>query len=189
MSGYAQLPVPPGTFDAAPGLGGTLAGQWYRGIPTPGLFGPVSGVADFKNLLSMSPPTLLERYELYSYAIGFGVLLVSGGAFAATPTISAELALLVNDRVAYTAIETMVTTELAVGVNMATGAWSSDLVNPIRINARERLSLRVGFISDQPTTVHGLIVAGAQLDNAGTAKAYESTISYNVIDLPASRRL
>jgi hypothetical protein len=185
MSGSDYLTIQPSKLAA----GALAAGQWARGIPTPGTnaIAAVEGVPGCGNLVAASPPTLLCEYSVYSYSIGFG-LNVEGTA--AVPNVDAELAILVNDRVAYITSLTqlaIVATAPGAGYN-ATGAWVSDLVNPIRVGARERLGLRVGIRSDQDATSSTLLI-GVQVDQAGRDVAYESTLSYNVIDLPGSRRL
>jgi hypothetical protein len=195
MSGSGQLWIQPsGLRDFVP----LAAGTFYRQIPTPGVptqIPAVQGIADCKNLIAQSPPTLLEEFELYSYSIGFAVLAYGpdSDAFTTPPNLTAELALLVNDRVAYitsqTAAGVAINADPANSIYELIGSWTSDLVNPIKLGARDRLSLRVGIMADQANSeLSGVI--GVQLDPATQDTIpFESTISYNVIDLPASRRL
>jgi hypothetical protein len=182
-----QLFVQPSSFDVG---AGTVAFQWYRGIPTPGVSGgppAVGGIATCRDLLYGSPPTLLEEYELYSYSIGYTVMLSNGVAYASTPNVQGELALLVNDRVRY--VSTSIAT-VSTGTTSALfqGVWVSDLIIPIRVGARDRLSLRAGFFSDQAATVDGKIIVGIQQYSSGF-QAYESSLSYRTYALPGARRL
>jgi hypothetical protein len=155
-------------------------------VPTPGWAGggvpAVAGVATCRNLASMSPPTLLEEFEIYSYSIGWG--LATPGEIPAG--LDLELQLLINDRTAWVDDEPVPAS--AVTPSVANGTFRSDLVNPIRVGARDRLTLRIGL--PQPALTSVTVVLGAQMNPAGNGiSPYESTVSYNVIDLPASRRL
>ena len=138
---------------------------------------------------------LLERFEVYSYSIGWGVLLQSSAALAAVPQAMVELAFLVNDRPAYV-IQTTAPTVTPPGDNknwVANGSFVSDLVNPMDLGARDRLAIRVGASSLTTLDVGISIVIGTQFVGYGagapTLGPFESTISYRVIDVPASRRL
>lgn len=189
MSGSGQLWVQPSVIN----FGALIAGQWRRGIPTPGVpanIPAVQGISDCKNLLSMSPPTLLEEFQIVSYSLAYGAVLTNGGDFASPfPNITTEIALLVNDRLAYAEEITQGATGGAATVNWVTGSMAGDLVNPIRLGARDRLSIRLGIKSDTAASVGSNVQIGAQLDPVIGSIGVESTLSYNVIDLPASRRL
>lgn len=192
MSGQGQLYLQPSELYNPADL---PAGQWARGIPTPGIpskgVPAVDGVADCKNLVAASPPTLLCEFEIYSYSIEFSFQLANSGAWGSAPTLIGELALLINDRVAYSTTEHLQT--LITSVNtlaVANGSFTSDLVNPIRLGARERLGLRIGINPLEDAPLGFDILVGAQLASTiTTVVGGESTISYNVIDLPGSRRL
>lgn len=193
MGGFAELWVPYSNIS----FGVFVTGQWQRGIPSRDLIdaGGSSGPNDCFNLLAASPPTLLEAYEIVSFSIAWGALLMDGVPNFAPPLpiIAVEMALLVNDRVRYSSQsqgnQTIQLTNPSsnCGVN---GTFDGDLVNPIRVGARDRLSLRMG-VSPNPAPAEGIqICVGCQLNqNLSPAAITESTISYNVIDLPASRRL
>lgn len=186
MSGSSDFPIPASTFQ--PPAGGLAAGTWYRGIPT--LPATVSGISDCRDLVASSPPNLLIEYEFYTLALGISAGAIFAAAPAAPPVLSAEIALLVNDRIKYR--ESVKQT--SVGDGTGVGFWVStffgaDLVNPIRLHARERLSLRVGIETDT-AAIGAAVYIGSQVDaNGNPVIPAESTISYNVIDLPASRRL
>lgn len=200
MSGSGQLFIQPSTaYFSAAGVG---VGAWQRAVPVPGdpnaVFAPflpaVGGVPDCRNLLSSSPPTLLEAYELYGLAIGFSVVFGSNPQGATDPaTAVMELALLVNDRVAYTQTKSQVVPpDPPVASPIVSDTWNADLVNPIVLGARDRLGLRVGLMLDQPDTTNETFYVGIQMAPAGGGVAFapcESTISYRVLDVPASRRL
>jgi hypothetical protein len=194
----AQLFIQPSLF----GDFAFASGQWSRGIPTPGLAGPfvpgvpaVGGVPDCKDLLAASPPTLLEEYEIYSYSIGWGIFLEWVGADIPTPVADIELALLVNDRVQYVTSTPVVLAEVASGAGIdawvGSDSWVSDLVNPIRLGGRERLGLRLGIKASEQLAQR-VAVVGTQIAFSGgfpIPVPFESTISYNTIQVPASRRL
>lgn len=192
MNGQSEFYVQPSTLVLPAGF---AANQWYRGVPTPGVpitpgIPAVAGIPDCKNLAASSPPTLLCEYQLYSYSIGWNVAFANSAAFA--PNVMIELALLINDRVRYVLNEGVTFPaglDGAGGIARAFGTWVSDLVNPIKLGARDRLSLRVGVLSDSQADLLGVLLVAAQLDSAAHPIGYESTISYNVIDLPGSRRL
>jgi len=187
-----RLAVQPATFIVA----SVAAGEWYRAIPLVGAFAPaIAGVADANNLLSNSPPTLLEEYQLYSYSIGWGILLTeAAGDFATIPNVTAELAFLVNGQVAYVTSDGPVPTTTDAGPNAwAGGSWVSDLVNPIILEARDRLSLRMGFFSDTAASGESQGLIGCEVGPIGGFTfgpvPFDSTISYNTIRLPGRRRL
>lgn len=161
------------------------ANEWYRQIPI--VFGGNYGI-DCKNLLAPSPPTLLEEYEVVSYAIGWSVLLFNSGGIA-NPAVQVELAFLINDRVRYTTTEQPGTVAEGADSVYASGAFVGDLVNPFRLGARDRLSLRAGILSSIATTTATPLYIGTQFDPNGNELGYESTITYNTLELPARRRL
>lgn len=197
MPGSGELFIQPSTL-AVPV---SQAGAMQRGIPAPGVsiatlvIPAVAGIPDCQNLLAASPPTLLEAYQLVSLAIGWSILNNETAGAAVTPNLTAELALLVNDRPRF------ITTAQAVGEQTNTGAaqysgsgsWVLDLINPITLGARDRLGLRVGAQSDQGFQAGSQIIVGVQLQNIGAGDfagaPFESTITYNVTDVPAARRL
>lgn len=209
MSGSGRLFIQPSelTFFDTDDNGGDAypPGMWHRGIPTPGVallldipVPAVRGIADCHNLVSNSPPTLLEAFELYSYSIGWKVHIVqqAGDYVAPFPNLSAELGILVNDELRYVSTETVPTGEefTGAGTAAASGSWSADLVNPILVGARDRLTLRIGVSADQTAgAFYVLVGAQSHFVSAGGAgnvmDPFESTISYNQIDLPARRRL
>lgn len=195
MIGDAQISIQPSEAALAVPANPYVGGQWYRGIPTPGIAGlvpAVGGVATCRNLIANSPPTLLELYEIYSLTIGWAVLVGDASGFASVPNLSVEMALLVNDQVRYTNVVQAVNVASSSGTTAqyaTSGAWVADIVNPIRVGARERLGLRVGVLSD----IGGeniWVRVGTQMDPTfGAVVPYDSEISYRVIDLPGSRRL
>jgi hypothetical protein len=193
MGGASQLSIQLSQFAQAP----VLANQWYRGFPTPGFamtgFTPILalvGQPRCAGLLDGSPPTLLERDDIYSHQIGFG-LIVEAGVLAAAPIVQCEMSLLVNGDVHYTLIEQVQTVVSLANPNiyLAAGSWTSDLVNPVSVGARERLQLRAGFNSNEPATTDIVMAVAGQIKGDGSAVGYPSTISYRVIDLPPTRRL
>lgn len=175
------------------------AGNWRRHIPSPGCSSlsipAIRGVADASNVIADSPPTLFEAFSFYSYAVGWYVELGNNGVnFTTPPNVQVELALLVNDRRAYTTSMPSAT-ELNPGANqfsIGSGAFVSDLVNPILVGPRERLSLMLGIQSDQPVWNFTAGI-GTQATNPATGVyqplAFESTLSFNTIIVPGRRRL
>lgn len=188
MTGSSSVPVPPSQAGA---VATVAAGVWSYGIPAI-LGGGPTGIASCRSLFSTSPPTLLEEYELYSYSIGLGayVQASAGPGFTGSPNIQLELEFLVNDRAAYRNLLTAPAAPITAGLGaIFSGALTSDLVNPIRFGARNRLTLKLGLACDQDISAW-IVVAGAQIDNNGQPSIpYESSIFYNVLDVPASRRL
>lgn len=191
----AEIQVPPSQFNVSMPL---APNTWQRGIPVPGISGaspgypPVNGNATCRNLFSSSPPTLLEVYEIYSYTISWGVAVFSGTAFPTAPEISTELAFLVNDSVRYMTTQDVTTVRDATGLNaVGSGAWVSDLVNPIEVGARERLSLRLGLQCDLNVAANAMMVVGAQLvtPSVPATSPFPSTISYRTLAQPGARRL
>lgn len=202
MSGASEFFVPLSEFDLPAFSGGGPSFDFWRGVPLPGtvaFFGAmaaIAGQADCRNLAANSPPTLLEHYEIYSYTIGFGGQIVTNAP--RTPNVTAELALLVNDRVRYITQQTVEAQGPATNINVLTawnfaGAWVADLQNPIILGARDRLSLRVGVQGDtglrSGSGTNGIVVGAQVSPNFSTPIPFESTISYRVVDLPGARTL
>jgi hypothetical protein len=192
MSGEGQFFIQPSSFQSPDAV--TQEAKWYRAIPAPGAgtqVPAVGGVATCANLAASSPPTVLEKFEVKSYSVTWALLIPYVAALATPPNATMELALLVNDRIAYVDEAQPQAMVKAPTQYVASGAWRSDLVNAISLGARERLGLRLGFKIDQTGGSNpALAVVGLAVDqNGNPLGGGESTISYNVIDLPASRRL
>ena len=196
MSSDPQIWVPVSQIN----LGALAAGNWTRGIPLLGaselgIPAPV-GIADCRDLLRSSPPTLLEDYEITNFSIGMACgVQDSGGGFASAPEITLELALLVNDRVRYVADSGPLQTPAgpgAPGSYLASYSFSADIVNPIVIGARERLTLRAGVNCNLAVNENSWVWVGIQASFAAgvfTPSEFESTISYNVRQLSPIRQL
>lgn len=182
--GWAQIPVPE---SGVSGSNIEPAG-WITGTPT--LNGTVKGIADCASLFRLSPPTLLEMFEIVSYSIAFTASLTSGTTFATAPAISGQLTFLVNDDIRQIVDIGPLTSVLRSDsvVAWANGAFVGDLVNPIRMGARERLNLQLGLMSDQAAAGYAAYI-GAQINPSQVVQGYPSSISYNVIELPGARRL
>lgn len=195
MSGHGQVSIQPSAFNPH----STQAGTFVRGVPIPGVrdsggsleIPAVDGIASCADLFSSSPPTIMEAYEVYSYSIGTSVLVNSNPPAAGT-LVTMEIALLVNDQVTYSAQQQQPLL-LQNSKSYVNYLFTSDLVNPVRVGARERLSLRIG--GALPVAVGGSVnfltfTAASQLDPTnGNEVGFESTISYNVVDIPGRRRL
>lgn len=190
-----MIPVPPSQF--TPGSG-AVAGVWARGVPLPGIGAAspgsawIRGTADCRNLFAMSPPTLLEAYEVASYAIGWGIYIAAGSAFARPPVFTAEMAFLVNGEVRFVAQNQVDSVLNTAGLEATgSGTWIGDLVNPIIVGARDRLALRMGFVSDLAGPANSFGVVGAQLvpGAVATTTPAPSTISYRTLSVPGARRL
>lgn len=197
MSGRADLYVQPSRLVVGTLPNGTaVGGVWAYGIPTAGVgnYGipAVVGVADCSNLVAASPPTLLEQYDVSSYSIAWSAIVANSAALASAPVVTAELALLVNDAVRHTnrMSATGVDTGGASETFIAGDVFTADLVNPVTVGARERLTLRIGLLSSLSANAGAQVVVGVQLDPITPGPiSYPSTVSYYVIDVPASRRL
>jgi len=178
--GEAELFIQPSQFD----VNAMTAGGFYRGIPTPGIgVNPgITGIATSQNLLQDSPPTLLERYEITQILIGYSVVMGNAGS---AQTVQTELALLVNDRVRLVQQQS---NSLASGALSFTGQWAADLINPVWLEARDRLSLRVGFGSTLTQSVQSAFLIAAAIE-AGNVVGFESSIHYRVVPKPPTRRL
>jgi len=185
-------------IDAIPGT------TWFRQVPTRatsinagiGTTQMPTGVAECSALERMTPPTLRTSYSIYSASNAWAAFLLSlGGAYAGN--ILAEVALLVNDVVVWVGADNQpaVPVPADAGVYSAQGVISADFVNQPRLNPRQRLSLRLGTASSAPVTAHAgnaiKIAVAAQIDplNDSAFTQDQSTISYQIIDLPGSRQL
>jgi hypothetical protein len=176
MSGSSSVWVQPCTLGSA---GQGLKPGFPDGTQTS------TGLASPKDVLSLSPPSLLELYEVYAVSIAWGLQFNAPNDGA---QVIATLRLLISGQLAWSSSDR----ETTVG-SVVNGEWIADLVNPLRVGARERLSLDVLLSGN--VAAPGLLMIAAQ--PLGTAPSnlranwtpVESTISYNVVDLPASRRL
>lgn len=176
---------------------------WARGIPSlipaiPNVWTPPTGVADCHALEAMSPPTLRTAYSVYGVSIPWSAAIVD----PTTPSgnFLVELALEVNGEVKWTGTDKQAG---AVGLAgnapwIGTGIVTGDLVNPVRINPRERLSLRLSIATDVPlsgvspatgVTYFGYVGALYSTDATNPFKPSPGTISYSIIDLPGNRSL
>lgn len=189
MSGSGRLyPLP-----AFLNEGAVVAGNQYEGIPALGLgttAGAPTGVPAYNNLLSGSPPTLLEEFEVVAFSLPFGMELANnvGSPFASAPVVNIGINLLHNDDVAYSISQQLTLTLIATTQGVANGIFQADLVNPVRYGARSRLGIQVFFTSNEAASLGGSFLVAANWQAAG-AQGQPASISYNVIDLPASRRL
>lgn len=203
MPGQAQFFVPPSEIDFLwpPNDTAVPASQWTRGIPSPSFLAP-TGVADCHALERLAPPTLRTAYDIYALSIAWG--LRAGNAGAWSGDMLAELALLINDQVVWSQSDSApgaATDESGpTPVIVANNIINADLTNPLRLNPRERLSLRIGMAFSSVVTPN----AGTAITGAATVaqqtylpsgaavvadEAVQSTISYTIIDLPGSRVL
>jgi hypothetical protein len=186
MGGSGQLWVPPASFSFTT-INRPVSAPLAPGYPDGTKIVTGTNLAQPNNLVASSPPTLLEEFEIDSLAIAWGVAGVLGTA--AEVACLAKLYLLVNDRRA-----TTLASEANDSLN-PTGVWVADLVNPLRIGARDRLGLSVEL---KISTVHAqatmyFMIAGVPNGTGGALASEwtlaESTISYAVLDVPASARL
>ena len=202
MPGASAFEVPlQGIAYAFPTAPGTT---WFRQVPTPatsiaagiGANQMPTGVANCSALEFLTPPTLRTAYSIYSASIAWAALLNSLGA-AYTGNILAEVALLINDVVVWIGTDNQPTVPVPsdAGVYYAQGVISADFVNQPRLSPRQRLSLRLGTATSAPVTAHGgngiNIAVGAQIDplNPSAMTQDQSTISYQILDLPGNRSL
>lgn len=147
------------------------------------------------NLASQSPPTLLEAFDVYAVAISYGWYSITSGLAGAELIV--ELDLLINDQLAYSTTDTQIVVAPGSGGGIANGRWTADLVNPVRVNARERLGIAAGFSIGGTVSPTGWMMIGAQTTGADFTHpthpdnwaVRNSVISYAVIDVPAARRL
>lgn len=192
MSGRGDFPIQPSQI----GLGAIVSTQSYEGIPTPGAqtlgIPAVNGQPTCSDLAAASPPTILEEFQIYSYTIGIGILsIASGGSFAEPPNFTVGLGFQINGRLVYKVSQIIPPFSPAVGEAIASGQFISDLVNPIHLERSQRLSLQITLTQDQDATATTVFVGTqAEIVSGGAAPVpMESSVSYNVIELPASRRL
>lgn len=175
--------------------------EWHRAVPSAattinalGAGSIPTGIADCKALEYYAPPTLRTAYDIYSVSIPWGVQLIDLGA-AYADNILFEAALLINDQVAWIGSDDQPVAPIPFDANgyFANGVISADLVNPLRLNPRERLSLRLGAALRVPTTVNAgnslLMAVGGQSGANATMFGVQGTISYQIIDLPGKRSL
>lgn len=176
MSGSSSVWVQPCTLGAA---GQRLRAGYPDGTQTS------TGLAPPNDVFSLSRPSLLELYEVYAVSIAWGLQFDAAHDGA---EVIATLRLLVSDQLVWSSSDR----ETTVG-SVVEGQWTADLVNPLRVGARERLGLDVLLSGD--VAGPGLLMVAAQ--PLGTVPSnlrvnwapVESTISYAVVDVSASRRL
>jgi hypothetical protein len=196
MSGQGTLWVPPSGFQDAVAQSGST---WHRAIPSSPPISPFTGIANYTGLApcnalqAMVPPSLLRAYDIYSLNIAWGAAFNDSVSETYAGNIRAELALLVNNEVRWVSTDD----ELATAWGFyayAQGTITADLVNPIRLNTRENLALRLGVVCDVAPAHDAESLwfgaVGMQL-NTGTSywQGVPSTISYNIIDLPGARAI
>jgi len=203
MPGASAFTIPPSEahFDWPPNNTVLPASQWSRGIPVPTFLAP-TGVADCRALERGVPPTLRTAYECYALSIAWGLRMGNAGGWVGNLLV--ELALLVNDQLAWVGTDSGAGAQTnesgPTPVIIANGIINADLVNPVRINPRERLSLRIGMAVDAPVTpspgtfiTMAATVAEQDVLASGATTvspvAVQSTISYQIIDLPGARSL
>lgn len=190
MTYNGQVSIPPSQFNLAAVAQPFV---WQRGIPSPGAPGvgvpAVGGVPGCANLLAVNPPSLFESYEIYSIVIGWTAQLIFPGALPPDVSVDAEAALLVNDSVVYANTVTQQATFGSASA-LADGTWTADLVNPIVIGARDKLSLRTGVRPSQPVSGNSIYV-GLQALYASPVvivpAPFESSINYRVLNREESR--
>jgi len=194
MPGSSSFFVPlAGTTYDFPATNGT---EWNRQIPPPGgIAGQPTGIATCAALEYMAPPTLRTAYSIYSLSIAWGAQLFDSVDSPYVGTILAEIALLINGDVAWVGsdVQPAVLSSLA-SWYLASGVISADLVNPLRIDPRERLSLRLGGALGAPATVSAtnalyMIVGGKSIPSTLGYLSIQSPINYQIIDLPGDRSL
>jgi hypothetical protein len=199
MPGLSAFEVPP----AGLAFFGTVnGGQWHRQIPisnfgVTGIPNAPTGIADNSALELATPPTLRTAYSIYSVSLAWGAIM-QNVASGYVGNFLAEIALLINGSVRWIGTDKQVAASqpaTATDYYSASGVISADLVNPVRLNPRERLSLRLGIAMDTGVTGTGtLLTAGvaAQPRNDAPATDWDfvpSTISYQILDLPGNRSL
>lgn len=201
MPGASAFTIPPSEADFSWPPDDTVlpASQWMRGIPVPTALAP-TGVADCRALERGVPPTLRTRYECYALSIAWGLRMGNAGGWVGNLLV--ELALLINGQLAWVGVDSGMGAQAnePAPVIIANGVINADLVNPVVINPRERLSLRIGMAVDTPVTPNALtFITGAATVGQQTVlpsgstdvsdTAVQSTISYQIIDLPGTRSL
>lgn len=169
--------------------------QWVRAIPA--IQGNVQGIADCNALERGTPPTLRTAYNIYAVSLPWAVYV----AFAAagfTGDLLAEIALLINGEVKWIGTDAQPAIPIpGADAYIASGSISADLNNPLRINPRERLSLRLGFATSPAINPVGVLHAEPAVaqtfsvasSNVVTFVPEQGTISYQIIDLPGTRSL
>ena len=193
MPGASSFFVPiAGTIYDFPTTNGT---EWNRQIPPPGVVPGPTGIADCNALEYMAPPTLRTAYSIYSLSIAWGAQLFDSADAPYVGNILAEVALLVNGDVVWvgTDAQPAILSSFA-SWYLADGVISADLVNPLRLNPRERLSLRLGGALSHPATVSAvnalyMIVGGKSLPSSLGFESIQSPINYQILDLPGNRSL
>jgi hypothetical protein len=174
--------------------------DWFRAVPTRAStaamgYPVVTGIAECTALELLTPPTLRTAYSIYHLSIPWAAdATINPPATTYVGNILAEIALLVNGLVQFVGNDSQPAVGIQgdPGVYRASGVISADLINPIRLNPRERLSLRLGTALSAPATVNvaNTIQIGVSAIAVSTALAStEGTISYEILDLPGSRQL
>lgn len=171
------------------------ANQILSGVPP--LFQPRSGVASCNNLFSASPPMLGERFEVYSLAVPAIAEFssASGAAWTKAPNIRLSMDLYVNSELAYTMEDEGPGISYGSASNYAllSTTFAADLINPVYVGSRERLSIRLSTSCDQAAaTAYVYAAMVLQFSSAtpdGVIQGAEGTISYNAVELPTARRL
>lgn len=198
MPGLSAFAVPPSGFTTTFAVDATAPpGQWIRQVPTP--VTPMGGVADCTALEYMAPPTLRTAYSIYSVSLAYAAVIQNAGLTGSySGNILVETALLINDEVKWFGTDEQPAVNQSMGpdgFNIANGTISADLVNALRLNPRERLKLRLGIAIDTGATppsglavVEGIWVA-EQITPTNTLTPVQSTINYQIIDLPGNRQL
>jgi hypothetical protein len=187
MSGAGEVSIQPGQVTFA----NPNVGQSYSGYPMPGVpNGPpaVGGAPTCQNLLSDSPPTLLEAFDIYGFTISAVIQNTTSGA---PPNMELVLDLMRNESLAatFTADPPAVAIASLSGEYVGLNVFTSDLTNPIRFGARDRLGLRLRGQLDQTAATLSLSVGVTYNPVIPGYVGQESKLFYNVVDLPASRRI
>lgn len=201
MPGAATFAVLPSEITGAWNNGESTT--WARGVPSlipaiPNLWTPPTGVADCHALEANTPPTLRTAYSIYGVSIPWSAVAVDPQS--PTGNFLVELALLVNGEVHWTGTDKQAGAVGLAGNSpwIATGIVTGDLVNPVRINPRERLSLRLSIATDVPLEAVSPAVAMTYIGYVGATYTTDATtpftpapgtISYSIIDLPGNRSL
>lgn len=167
--------------------------QWTRQIPM--IQPAISGVADCNALELLTPPTLRTAYDIYAVSIPWAAY-ASFAMSGFTGQFLAEIALLINGDVRWIGSDAQDAVYIGGTAYIGSGSINADLVNAVRINPRERLSLRLGFATNPAMTPDGALQIEPAVSQAFTVDgggahfiATQGTISYNIIDLPGTRKL
>ena len=193
MPGASSFFVPiAGTIYDFPATKGT---EWNRQVPPPGVVPGPTGIADCSALEYMAPPTLRTAYSIYSLSIAWGAQLFDSADSPYVGSILAEIALLINGDVVWVGTDEQpaILSNIA-SWSLADGVISADLVNPLRLNPRERLSLRLGGALSAPATISAtnalyMIVGGKSVPTTLGYTSIQSPINYQILDLPGNRSL